>query len=70
MEERLDRLKSVRNSWAAELRIGRGTLVPNSVLLEIAWDAPRTLEDLGRVEGIKSWQVDTVGRAILDRMAT
>ncbi len=70
VEERLDRLKSVRNSRAEELRIGRGTLVPNSVLLEIAWDAPRTLEDLGRIEGIKSWQVDTVGRAMLDRMAT
>lgn len=66
VEDRIERLKRVRNRHAEALGIDRGTLMANSVILEIAWVRPRTMAALRSVTGVKDWQVETVGRDLLE----
>lgn len=68
VEERMDRLKRVRNRRAEELGIDRGTLLPNASLLEIARVAPAAEDELVGVPGVKRWQVEAVGRGLLAEM--
>jgi ribonuclease D len=70
VEERLDRLKERRNARAEDLGMDRGTLVSNAVLAEIAWAAPDDREELRGVPGVKAWQVEAMGDALLDRGPT
>jgi len=65
VEERLERLKGLRNDRAVDLGMDRGTLLSNAVLAEIAWAAPDDREELRRVQGIKAWQVEAMGDALL-----
>jgi ribonuclease D len=65
VEERAERLKQVRNRRADELKIDRGTLLPNAVLLEIARTSPTTEEQLRAVPGLRRWQAETLGDALL-----
>ena len=65
VEERAERLKVVRNRRADELKIDRGTLLPNAVLLEIARMEPRTPEELATVPGLRRWQAETLGETLL-----
>jgi len=59
------RLKKVRNRHAESLGVDRGALLPNAVLLEIAFEKPTELSDLDRIDGMKQWQIETVGEEIL-----
>lgn len=68
VEERMLRLKSVRNRRAREIAIDRGTLLPNALLQAVAEDPPSTLEALGRVPGVRQWQRDVVGPDLLDAL--
>lgn len=68
VEELARRLKAVRNSRSEELDIDRGTLLPNAVLLEIARRAPTSREELGKVPGVKAWQVEALGDELLTRL--
>lgn len=70
IEERTGRLKSARNRRAAELGIDRGTLLSNAVLEEIAREAPRSREALESVPGIKEWQVEATGDAVLSVLSS
>ena len=65
VEELAERLKVARNRRAVELGIDRGFLVSNSVLTEIAWERPRSLDALRAVQGVKDWQVEAVGSELL-----
>jgi len=65
IEERKSRLKSARNRRAAELGIDRGTLLPNATLEEIARALPSSREALTKVPGVKKWQVEAAGDALL-----
>lgn len=67
VEERLERLKALRNSRADDLGMDRGTLLSNAVLMEIAWAAPGDVGQLRDVPGVKAWQVDALGDALLSR---
>lgn len=68
VEELAERLKNARNRRAEELGLDRGTLLANAVVTAVALRAPRTLEELGNVEGIRRWQVEAVGPALLDAL--
>lgn len=68
VEERMDRLKALRNARAKALGMDRGTLLPNATLMEIALAAPDDLDALRRVPGIKEWQVEALGEDLLDRV--
>ncbi len=63
-EERLERLKAVRNAEAERLGLALGVLAPNSILEGIARLEPGTT-DLSGVEGMRRWQREVVGEKLL-----
>ena len=63
-----DRLKAARNQRSEELGIARGTLVSNTLLLEIARAGPENSEELLAVQGVRRWQVEAVGDALLEAL--
>jgi len=64
-----DRLKQVRNQKADELGLARGTLLSNAMLVEIARQAPRSAVQLAEVPGLKRWQREVIGSALLETLA-
>lgn len=68
VEEVAERLKGARNRRAQELGLDRGVLLSNAVVLAVAVQAPRSLEELARVEGIRRWQVEAVGPGLLEAL--
>ena len=68
VEEVADRLKAARNRRSEELGIARGTLVSNTLLLEIARAGPANGEELLAVPGVRRWQVEAVGEVLLDAL--
>jgi ribonuclease D len=69
VEQLAERLKSVRNRRADELGLDRGTLMANALVIAIATAAPSDVEELRTIEGIRPWQVDAVGPALLEALA-
>jgi ribonuclease D len=67
-EERIQRLKAVRNARAEALDLPRGTVLPNSVLEALGRAHPRTIEEVAAIDGIRRWQVETLGQALLDSL--
>ena len=65
VEERKRRLKTARNRRAEELGIDRGTLLPNAMLEEIARRRPGSRSEMERIPGVKEWQVEAAGEAVL-----
>jgi len=70
VRERTSLLKSARNRRAGELGIDRGTLLPNATLEEIARREPNTRRELERVTGVKEWQIEAAGEALLAALAS
>lgn len=66
IEELANRLKEARNRRADELGLPRGTLLSNSVLTQIALEAPADLDALRRIEGMRPWRVELLGRDLLE----
>lgn len=69
-EERLARLKEVRNRRAKALEIDRGTLLPNHVLEALADSPPEDLAGLAAMEGVQDWRVEALGRELLQALAS
>jgi ribonuclease D len=65
MEELAERLKKIRNRRAAEVGLPKGTLLANAVVLDIARVAPRNLEELSAVEGMRRWKAEILGKDFL-----
>jgi ribonuclease D len=64
----LERLKNERNQRAEALDIGRGTLFPNSVLLEMVRREPSSVEELAEIPGVRRWQIEEAGEALLEEL--
>jgi ribonuclease D len=62
---RFERLKALRNRRAAELGLEPGVVCPNGTLHAVARAAPRSVEDLQRVEELRRWQIEALGAAPL-----
>lgn len=69
VEQRAERLRRVRNRWAEELEIERGVLLPNALLLELARRRPRSATELAEVTGLRDWQAELLGAALLAALA-
>jgi ribonuclease D len=69
-EARMARIKDARNRRAKELGIDRGTLFPNAFLEKMAEEEPDSLEALSELPGVRAWQVEAVGEALLDSLRT
>jgi ribonuclease D len=65
VDERAERLKQVRNRRADELKIDRGTMLPNAVLMEVARVEPRTAPELAAIPGMRKWQAEVLGEALI-----
>jgi len=66
LEEMVERLKEVRNRKADDLGIARGAVLSNAMLLAVAREHPTSPEALSAVEGMRRWQVEVLGRDLLD----
>lgn len=66
MEALAEKLKNARNRRADELGLPRGTLLSNAVVLEIARAAPRSLDALAAVEGMRRWKAEALGEDFLE----
>ena len=62
---RLERLKATRAALATRLDLQPGVLAPNWMLEAIARAVPANPEELGRIEGVRRWQVENVGDDLL-----
>ncbi len=60
-----DRLRALRTAKAGELGVERGVLLSNAQIAEVVRLRPSTLESLKEVPGMRHWQADLLGDAIL-----
>ena len=65
-DERVERLKAARNRVATELALDPGVLCGRTTLEAVARARPKDLAALGRVEGLRRWQVEVLGTALLE----
>jgi ribonuclease D len=66
---RIDRLRRWRADATERVGLDAGVLLPNRLITAVAEAAPRTLDELGRVEGVRRWRVETFGSELLAAMA-
>jgi ribonuclease D len=64
-DARLERLKARRTSLATREDLAPGVLCPNWLLEAIARSVPAGLDELGKVDGIRRWQVKVIGKDLL-----
>ena len=65
VEARIARLKTIRNERARQLGVGRGTLLSNAVLQEIAELSPIRPEDIEAVKGVRRWQAELLAADLI-----
>ena len=68
VEDRFRRLKDARNRKAAELRVERGTLLPNATLQRVAEREPAAVHEMVEITGMRRWQADVLGEELLKLM--
>ena len=61
----MDSLRAARTKEAKRLAMDPGVLLPGRVMAEISRAKPRSAGDLARVAGVREWQVEQIGTAIL-----
>ena len=69
MSRRIEKLRRWRAGATEPAGLEAGVLLPNRLITLIAEAAPRTLEELARVEGVRRWRVETFGEALLAALA-
>lgn len=69
LDARVERLKTARNQVAQHLGIDPGVLCGKSTLEAIARARPATREALAAVEGLRRWQVEVLGDAVLQALS-
>jgi ribonuclease D len=69
VEALAEKLKVARNKKAEAVGLDRGTLLPNAAITAIAMEAPRDLDGLTRIDGVRRWQLEVVGDELLQVLA-
>jgi ribonuclease D len=69
VEARAEALKQARTARAAALDLDAGFLMARALLEEIARRNPATLDELAEVPGVRAWQVEATGDALLAALA-
>jgi len=67
---RVEILKQWREKAATRLGLDPGLLFPKSLVTAVAQKGPKTLADLGRVEGVRRWQVEALGPEMLEALGS
>ena len=70
VEERYEKLRTWRKGRAEARKVEVQVIAPNAVLMAVARTAPRTLEELGRVEGMDPFRLQQYGEEILAALHT
>lgn len=65
LEARVEALKDARTRVANQLELDPGFLISRATLEEIGRAQPRTPEELEAVPGVRKWQVEAAGEALL-----
>ncbi|MBW3570242.1 MAG: ribonuclease D [Gemmatimonadetes bacterium] len=65
LEARVEALKDARTRAANQLELDPGFLISRATLEEIGKAQPATLEELEAVPGVRRWQVEAAGEALL-----
>lgn len=61
----VESLRAARAKEAKRLRMDPGVLLPGRVMAEIGRARPRSAGDLAKVAGVREWQVESIGAAVL-----
>ena len=69
MSRRIDKLRRWRVGAVERIGLEPGVVLPNRLITAVAAAAPRTLEELGAVEGFRRWRVETFGNELLAALA-
>lgn len=69
MSRRIDKLRRWRAGATEQVGLEAGVLLPNRLITAIAEAAPRTLDELARVDGVRRWRVETLGEGLLAALA-
>ena len=70
MSRRIDKLRRWRVTAVERIGLEPGVVLPNRLITAVAAAAPRTLEELGAVEGVRRWRVETLGSDLLAALAS
>ncbi|HEX6751815.1 MAG TPA: ribonuclease D [Longimicrobium sp.] len=65
LEARVESLKDARNRRADALGLDPGFVMSRAQLEEVARARPRTADELTAVSGVRRWQVEAIGEALL-----
>jgi ribonuclease D len=65
VDERYEKLRAWRKTRAEARQVEVQVIAPNAVLMAIARSAPRTLDELSRVEGMDSFRMQQYGSEML-----
>ncbi|WP_299979771.1 ribonuclease D [Desulfobacula sp.] len=68
VQERIERLKKRREKQSHSIGIEPGFLLNNAVIGSIAFKNPATSEDLLKIEHVRYWQVEAIGRDIISTL--
>ena len=68
IEKIVNRLKTVRNEIAETLEIDSSVLAPKHLLTSIANAAPKSLDDLRKIEAMRNWQIEVAGESFLEAL--
>jgi ribonuclease D len=65
VEDRYEKLRAWRKSRAEARKVEVQVIAPNAVLMAVARSAPRTLDELSRVEGMDAFRIQQYGEEML-----
>ena len=65
LDARVERLKTARNVAAARIDLPPGVVCPNGTLEAVARAAPRSLEELAAIPGLRRWQMGVLGNDLI-----
>jgi ribonuclease D len=65
LEARVDALKDARNRRAEELEMDGGFLMSRALLEEVARARPKSPGEMAEIPGVRNWQVEALGDALL-----
>jgi ribonuclease D len=68
LEGRVERLREVRTRLADRLGLDAGFLLPRAAMEEIGRALPTDIAALAAVPGVRRWQVEAAGEALLDAL--
>ena len=68
-DDRVGRLKTVRDAAATRLEMDPGVLCSRERLENVARSGARTIEDLAKVPELRRWQIEEMGEGFIREMA-